>query len=183
MRLKSTHIPYISNKIVIDMANSSLVDIKFPIEELKQSIERILKEDLDKERALDERVYELLDEQEEEIEFMQVDRKNMFWLIKKKLAPEFSVILNNEDRHNNLAHLILQDFFENDFINFNVSENRIKNMIFASIEDYLKNYAKIEVEVEEKINNYKRKLVRGSSEYELVFEKLYAEELRKKGLL
>lgn len=93
------------------------------------------------------------------------------------------MILNNEDRHSNLAHLILKDFIDNDFIQFSVSENRIKNLIFNSIENYLKSYGLIEDEVSEKISHYKRKLIPGSEEYELVFDKLYQEELRKRGML
>lgn len=183
MRIKSPHIPYISNKIVLDIAHSNFVEIKDTLENLNAKVKEILEYDLAKEKKLDEKVKEILEEQEEEMHFMQVDRKNMFWLVKKKLAPEFEVIFNSEDRHNQLAHLILQEFVNEDLINFSVSENRVKNLIFAAIEDYLKSYEHIEDAVFEKIANYKRKLVPGSEEYELVFEKLYQEELKKKGML
>ena len=59
-------------------------------------------------------------------------------------------------------------------------------IIFLSvnvIEEYLKSYEKIEDEVIEKIEGYKRKLIPGTEEYELVFEKLYEEELRKQDML
>ncbi|EAI9712579.1 DUF507 family protein, partial [Campylobacter coli] len=158
------------------------VEIKDNIEKLNPCIKQILEDDLMNERKLDERVKELLEQQEDEMELMQVDRKNMFWLVKKKLAPEFGVILNSEDRHNHLAHRILEELIENDYINFVVSENRVKNLIFSSIDDYLKIYEKLEDEVYEKISNYKTKPIPGSEEYELIFEKLYQEELRKKGM-
>ena len=132
MRIKQAHIPYIANKIVLDMVNSSFVELKDNSDNLLSKSKEILEKDLFKERSLDERVKELLEEQEDEMEFMQVDRKNMFWLVKKRLAPEFDVILNNEDRHNDLAHKILSAFVDNDFINFDVSENRIKNLIVFS---------------------------------------------------
>ncbi|TQR60788.1 DUF507 family protein [Campylobacter troglodytis] len=187
MRIKSSHIPYITNKIVLDLANSSFVDIKDTLDLLNQTAKTVLESDTAKEKRLDERVKEILEEQEEEMHFMQVDRKNMFWLIKKKLAPEFEVIFNSEDRHNQLAHLILQELIENDLINFTVSENRVKNLIFSAIEEYLKSYEKIEDLVFEKIGkmqeNRSKKLVVGSEEYELIFERLYQEELKKRGML
>ncbi len=187
MRIKSPHIPYISNKIVLDIANASFIDIKDTLESLNAKAKEILENDVAKERKLDEKVKEILEEQEEEMHFMQVDRKNMFWLVKKKLAPEFEVIFNSEDRHNQLAHLILQAFVNEDLINFNVSENRVKNLIFSAIEDYLKSYAKIEDLVFEKMDkmqeNRTKKLVPGSEEYELIFDRLYQEELKKKGML
>lgn len=182
MRIRLPHIPYITNKIVLDIANSSFIEIKDQLEKLNVSIKEILEFDLNQEKKLDEKVKELLEEQEDEMELMQVDRKNMFWLVKKKLASEFNVILNTEDRHNDLAHKILTELVEKDLINFIVSENRVKNLIFSSIESYLKIYESLEDEVYEKISNYKTKPIPGSEEYELIFEKLYQEELRKKGM-
>lgn len=182
MRIRLPHIPYITNKIVLDIANSSFIEIKDQLEKLNVSIKQILEFDLNQEKKLDEKVKELLEEQEDEMELMQVDRKNMFWLVKKKLASEFNVILNTEDRHNDLAHKILMELVEKDLINFIVSENRVKNLIFSSIESYLKIYESLEDEVYEKISNYKTKPIPGSEEYELIFEKLYQEELRKKGM-
>ncbi|WP_281526869.1 DUF507 family protein, partial [Campylobacter avium] len=64
-----------------------------------------------------------------------------------------------------------------------ISENRIKNLIFSSIENYLRTYESLEDEVYEKISHYKRKLVPGSEEFEIVFDKLYQEELKKRGML
>ncbi|MBK2000746.1 DUF507 family protein [Campylobacter sp. LH-2024] len=182
MRIKLPHIPYITNKIVLDLANSSFVEIKSSMEELNPCVAKILENDVLNERRLDERTKELLEEQEDEMELMQVDRKNMFWLVKKKLAPKFDVILNLEDRHNRLSHRILEELIEHDYINFIVSENRVKNLIFSSIDNYLKIYENLEDEVYEKISNYKTKPIPGSEEYELIFEKLYQEELRKKGM-
>ncbi|QWU80709.1 DUF507 family protein [Campylobacter novaezeelandiae] len=182
MRIKLPHIPYIANKITLDIMHCSFIEVKDQLEKINLCIKNVLENDVLNERRLDERVKKILEEQEEEIEFMQIDRKNMFWLIKKRLANEFRVILNSEDRHNNLAHEILSELIDNDYINFLVSENRVKNLIFSSIEGYLKIYEEIEDEVYEKISNYKTKPIPGSEEYELIFEKLYQEELRKKGM-
>ncbi|MDO4674441.1 DUF507 family protein [Campylobacter sp.] len=182
MRIKSPHVPYITNKIVLDIANASFVEIKDQLEKLRDCVKEILEQDLANEKRLDERAKELLEKQEDEMELMQVDRKSMFWLVKRKLAGEYGVIFDKEDRHNHLAHQILGKLVEEDCINFIVSENRVKNLIFSSIEAYLKIYEGIEDAVYDKISNYKSKPVPGSEEYELIFEKLYQEELRKKGM-
>ena len=51
------------------------------------------------------------------------------------------------------------------------------------MEKYLASFESVEEIVAEKITHYKRKLMPGTTEYDLVFERLYEEELRKKGLL
>lgn len=183
MRIKMPHIPYITNKIILDIANSSFIEFKEHTDLIREQVKNLLEKDALNEKRLEERVKEILQDQEEEMQVMQVDRKNMFWLVKKKLAHEFDVIINTEDRHNHLAHKILECLVDNDFVQFSVSENRVKNLIFSSIEAYLKSYENIEDEVYEKISNYKTKPIPGSQEYELIFEKLYQEELRKKGML
>ena len=56
-------------------------------------------------------------------------------------------------------------------------------MIFKAINGYSKIYNEIEEIVQERIANYKRKILFGSEEYDLIFSKLYQEELQKKGFL
>lgn len=117
------------------------------------------------------------------MESMQVDRKNMFWLVKKKLAKEYGVILTYEDRFSNVVHLVLEGAWKKGLIDYTVSENRIKNIIYGSIEEYLKTYEILQDVVIDKIEGYKRKLIPGTEEYDIVFERLYEDELRKRGML
>jgi hypothetical protein len=183
MKIRLPHAPYIANKIAIDLLNSGFVTLKKGVEPVVKIAENFTVEDIEKEMALEERVAEILDDNEDDMEFMQVDRRNMFWLIKKKLAKEYKVILSYEDRYSDLSHKILDKLWKDGFIEYSVSENRVKNVIYTAMEKYFSSFEDVEETVANKINNYKRKLVPGSPEYDLVFERLYEEELRKKGLL
>ncbi len=183
MKIGKPHAPYIANKIAIDLLNSSFITMSFGVESVAEAAKELIEEDISKEIALEERVYEIMEENADEMEFMQVDQRNMFWLIKKKLAAEYGVILSYEDRYSDLSHKILDALIQNDLIEFNVSENMVKNIIFGSIESYLEKFEDIEDRVMEKIKNYKRKLIPGSEEYDIVFEKLYQEELKKIGMM
>ncbi len=182
MKIRTPHAPYMANKIAIDLLNCGYVTLKSGLEPVVKVSQDLLVEDIEKEAALEQRVNELLDENEDDIEFMQVDRRNMFWLIKKKLASEFGVTLSYEDRFSDLSHRILERIWKDGLVEYNVSENKIKNVIYTAIEEYLQSFEDIEDTVIEKISHYKRKLIPGSEEYELIFEKLYEEELRKKGM-
>jgi competence/damage-inducible domain protein len=183
MRIKLPHSPYIAYKIAIDLLKSGFVTLNSGVEPVAAAANEIISADLQKEKALEERVNEVLAQNEDEMETMQIDRKSMFWLVKKKLAKEFGVILEYEDRFSNVAHCILQATWKKGLIDYSVSENRIKNIIYGSIESYLKIYETLQDEVIEKMEGYKRKLIPGTEEYELVFERLYEDELRKRGML
>lgn len=183
MRIKLPHSPYIAHKIAIDLLKSGFVTLSSGVESVAAVANDIITADLQKEKALEERVNEVLNQNEDEMETMQIDRKNMFWLVKKKLAKDFGVILEYEDRFSNVAHQILETAWKRGLIDYNVSENRIKNIIYGSIENYLKIYEKLQEEVMDKIDGYKRKLIPGTEEYEIVFERLYEDELKKRGML
>jgi len=183
MKIRLPHAPYIARKIAIDLLNSGYVTFTEGVDIVAERAEEILEEDLKKELALEERVNEILEENEDEMEFMRVDRRNMFWLVKKKMAADYGVILSYEDRFNNVAHQILDKLYDDDLINYSVSENVIKNVIYTSIENYIESFERIEDDVIEKIEKMQRKLIPGSDDYNVVFERLYRDELRKKGML
>jgi len=143
----------------------------------------VIEKDVKKERALEERVNELLEEKEEEIEFMRADVRQLFWMIKKRLAPEYGVILNSEERYSNLSHQILDELWEEELIDYTVSENQVRGVILKAIEEYMKSFEEIEDIVLEKISHYKRKLIPGTDEYDLIFQRLYEGELRKRGMM
>ncbi len=183
MRLRVAHAPYVANKIAIDLVRSGFVTLTSGIEPVVRVAQEVLEEELKKEAALDERVKELIEENEEEIEFNLADAKQLFWLIKKRLAPEYGVILNYEDKYNDIAHKILDRLYEEDLINYHVPDNKVKNIIYDAITGYIKSYDEIEDIVLEKMSHYKRKLIPGTEEYELVFKKLFEDELRRRGML
>ena len=171
MKFKLAHAPYIGNKIALDLSTCGFVSILHGLENITKVAQQIIAQDIEEEARIEEKARDLLEENLDEIEFMQ------------KLAEQENFILNFEDRYNNLAHRILNALFEEDCIDSATSETRIVNVIFKAINGYAKIYNSIEDIVQERIANYKRKIIFGSEEYELIFDKLYQEELQKKGFL
>lgn len=182
MRVKMPHVKYIAHKIALDILNSGFVKLTGGLESIAKVANDILVEDLQKERALDERANEIMEKNIDDIDAMAVDKRNMFLLIKKRLADDARFYLNYEDRYSNISHEILESIWKNGLVDYNVSENKVKNIIYLSIENYLKNFGKIEDDVMDKMDTLKRKLIPGTEEYDMVFEKLYEEELKKRGM-
>lgn len=183
MRMKLHHTPYVSRRITRDLISCEFVEVRKEKHSIEVEVERILDADLEKEFALDEKVQQILEAQEEEIEYLNADRRQLFWMTKKRLANDFGVILNNEDRFSDIAHKILDYLWEEDFIHYTCSDNQIKNVIFASLDDFIKGFEKADGEVMSKLKNYKRKLIPGTEDYDLVYHRLYEEELTKRGLI
>lgn len=182
MKIRLPHAPYIAGKISIDLLNSGYATFRNGIEPVKACVQEIFEEDLKKELALEQRVEELLDDNEDEMEFNRIDRRSMFWMIKKKIAKEYDVILSYEDRYNNVAHMMLDKLWQEDLMDYNIEDNKMKSVILKALEEYIEGFEDIEEVVIEKIKHMKRDLFPGSDEYNTVFERLYREELQKKGM-
>lgn len=181
MRLRLPHAPYIASKIALDLVNCEYVDVEGEISTLKKIAQELLEADIKNEMHLEEKVHTILEANEDEIEFMRLDQRQLFRMAKKRVADEMGFLLNWEDRYNDLAHRTMDAMLKEEVIDFSVSENRVKNIIFKAIDGYLKSFEEIEDVVLEKIEHYKRKLIPGTEEYDLVFQRLYEEELVKRG--
>ncbi len=182
MKISLKTIPHISNKIAIDLNRSGVVTMTKGLEAVANEAQKIFEKSVKQEMALEEKVNDMIEANEEEIEFMLADERQLFFMIKKKLAPEFGVILDYDERFSDISHKILDELYEEDLINFDVSENRVKNIIYNSITSFIADTAEIQDAVMDKIRSYKRKFIPGTDEFEILYEKLYKEELLKRGM-
>lgn len=182
MKISLKTVPHISDKIAIDLNRSGVVTMTKGLEAIAQEASKVFEQSVKQEMALEEKVNEMIEENEEEIEFMLADERQLFFMIKKKLAPQYDVILDYEERFSDISHKILDELYEEDLIHFDVSENRIKNIIYNSITSFIADTSEIQDAVMDKIRSYKRKFIPGTDEFEILYEKLYKEELLKRGL-
>ncbi|MDA7817220.1 DUF507 family protein [Sulfurimonas sp.] len=182
MKISLKTIPHISSKIAIDLNNSGVVTMTKGLEAISHEAEKVLIENVKQELALEEKVSDICDDNEEEIEFNLVDERQLFFMIKKKLAPEFGIILNYEERYSDIAHKILDELYEEDLIHFEVTENRIKNIIYTAITSFIAEASELDDAVMDKIRTYKKRYIPGTDEFDILYEKLYHEELTKRGM-
>ena len=84
MKIKLHHVDFVSRKLTRDLVNCPFLEIRKPKESIAEQISLILRQDIENEMALDERVSELLEAQESDIEFYQADYKQLFWMAKKE---------------------------------------------------------------------------------------------------
>jgi hypothetical protein len=183
MKIKPTESSFIANKIAIDLANSGFVSIKKDINAIAKVANDVISKDIKLEMALESKVKNMLEENIDEIYDRNADEKQLFWLIKKRVADEYGVILEIEDRFSNIAHQILDDIWNFDLMDYDVAELKVRNVIVKSIMDYTKGHNDIEKIVSERMSKYRRKVVSGSEEYEILKNKLFEDELRKRGMM
>lgn len=183
MKVTLSQVPHIASRVAVELARSGLVTMTRGMDPIIAEAQKVLEDGVKKEAALEARVKEIVSENEDQIDFYQADDRQLFFMIKKKLAPEYGVILSYEDRFSDMAHKILNAIYEEDLINYEVSESRLKNVIYDAITSFIADSSEIEQAVNEKMRSFQKQLVPGTDEYELRYEKLYREELNRRGLV
>lgn len=183
MKLNSTNIEFISNKVAIDLNKSQAITMTSGLDVIKAVVQNILEENSKIEAQIDELAYNIIEENLDEIDFYQANEKELFWMIKRKIAQEQNFALNFDDRYSTISFNILKKLYNEDLINYHTSDNFVKNVIYTAIREYLNNYNQIEKSVIEKIDQQHPQVVHGSDEYQILFEKYYMQELLKWGYL
>lgn len=183
MRLKFSHIQYIADKIALDLGNAKFVEILTNKGDIIKVATKYLEENIAKELAIEEKARNFMDENIDETDTLGIDTRQIFRMVKKRFADESDFILAWEERYNALSHKIMDELIDTSIINFKVSEMMVKNVIFKSINAYARGYKEIENGIIERIKNYKKKLIEDSEEYNLMFSKMFEEELRKQGFI
>ncbi len=183
MRLKPNQSRLVAGKIAIDLIKAPFVRLLKGKDEVVDAADKIILDNLKKEKELDAKVAEILDEHYDEIETQRADDRQLFFMIKKRLAPEFDIIMNYDDRYSDLSHKILDELYEEYLIEYEVNDNQVKNVIFNAFREYAKAYDEIDDIVYDKISRMEKEILPGSSEYELIYEKLFKEELNRRGML
>lgn len=179
MRLKLQHAPFIATQITLKLSQTNFAQIKSNLENITKIVTNIIQNDMKIEMNIENQARNILEENQDEIEFEQIDEKLLFGKIKKQIAKENNFILDRKERYSNLAHDILDELIEESCIECSVNENIVKNIIAKAFDDYEELQEVVYSKTIDKMKNYKRKLIPGSDEYEIIFSRMYEEELSK----
>ena len=93
MKVTLAHVPRIANRIAIELNKSGLVTMTKGLEPIAHEAEKIFVESVKKEHELEERVNDMLDENEDDIEEQLADERQLFFMIKNSIptpAAKFS---------------------------------------------------------------------------------------------
>jgi len=183
MRLKPNQSEFVARKIAVDLINAPFVKLLKGKDDVVAAAKEIILDNLKKERELDGKVQEILEENYEDIEMQRADERQLFFMIKKRLAPEFGIIMNYDDRYSDISHKILDELYEEYLIEYEVNDNQVKNVIFNSFKEFAKSYEEIDDVVYNKIRSLEKEVMPGSEEYEILYERYFQEELTRRGLI
>ncbi len=86
----------------------------------------------------------------------------------------------SREKVNHLSHIIVQGLGELSGITLEEPPNTVRLEIVRSFQEALQLEEAIEATVKRTLNSYSRKIVEGSREWDVMYQKLYDEELDKR---
>lgn len=81
-----------------------------------------------------------------------------------------------------LSHQITDVLVSSDDVDFVEDRDTIRQQVVLILTETLRNEEKAELEVRKRITSQKKEILEGSEEWDLLFRKYYAEELRRMGI-
>jgi hypothetical protein len=81
-----------------------------------------------------------------------------------------------------LSHLITDLLVASDDVEFVEDRDTIRQKVLQILQDLLKEEEAVDTEVRKKISSQKKEVLEGSEEWDLLYRKYYAEEMRRMGI-
>jgi hypothetical protein len=82
-----------------------------------------------------------------------------------------------------LSHVITDLLVAGDDVEFVEDRDTIRQKVLAILQDLLKEEEALDAEVRKKISSQKKEILEGSEEWDVLYRKYYAEEMRRMGIV
>jgi hypothetical protein len=82
-----------------------------------------------------------------------------------------------------LSHVLIDALVADDQVEFVEDRDTIRKKAFQVLQDLLKEEEAVDTEVRRKISSQKKEILEGTEEWDLLYRKYYAEEMRRMGVV
>lgn len=81
-----------------------------------------------------------------------------------------------------LSHVIINQLVSSDDVDFIEDRDTIRQEVMEILQSLLRDEEKVDTEVRRKITSQKKEIPEGSSEWDILYRKYYAEEMKRMGV-
>ncbi len=182
MKLPAKLVERIANKVSEDLIESHYVEPENP-QEFRQKVLDIIMEAIKEEKELEENAQKLVESHMHLIESEDIRYRTAVLKVKEKLAEERNIHLDPEERMNQIAHKIKKYIETDPSIEIFEHPNKIRKKIFEILKQIVREEKEIDKEVRRRIKSYSKKILEGTPEWRILYNRIYEDALKKRGLL
>ncbi|RMA97594.1 DUF507 family protein [Hydrogenothermus marinus] len=181
MKLPAKLVERVSDNIIDELIENHIIEPENP-EEFKGKVKEIIVHAIEEEKEIEQEAERLVEEnlhivQSEELRYSTAVKK-----VKEKLAEERNIHLDPEERMNQVAHRIKKLIETDDTVEIFEHPNKIRKRIFEKLKQLVREERDIDREVRRRIKSYSKKILEGTPEWKILYNRIYQDELIKRGL-
>jgi len=182
MRLPERLVEAVAESIVQKLGKEEgILELEDPLT-FKKKIISVFKVAEREEKELEERAKSVLRENIDILERENIDYRTAFLAVKRKLAEEMNINVNRRERLNQIINRIMDLIMQDETVEIYEDPPVIRKKIREIVLGALKIEEEIERAVRQRIKKYSRDILEGSPEWQIMWRRIYEDELKKRGL-
>ncbi|WP_457635524.1 DUF507 family protein [Persephonella sp.] len=182
MKIPARLVERIVNNIVKDLTEKHYIEAENE-EEFKKAVFEIINKAIEEEKEIEEEAEKLVEQHMHLIESEDIRYRTAVMKVKEKLAEERNIHLDPEERMNQIAHKIKKYIETENSIEIFEHPNKIRRKIFEILKQLVKEEKEIDREVRQRIKSYSKKILEGTPEWRILYNRIYEDALKRRGLL
>ncbi len=182
MKIPARLVERIVNNIVKELTEKHYIEAENE-EEFKKAVFEIINNAIQEEKEIEEEAEKLVEQHMHLIESEDIRYRTAVMKVKEKLAEERNIHLDPEERMNQIAHKIKKYIETDSSIEIFEHPNKIRRKIFEILKQLVKEEKEIDREVRQRIKSYSRKILEGTPEWRILYNRIYEDALKRRGLL
>ena len=192
MALPKDYVAYLANEVALRLAKSGKVVIH-DRPAVAERIQKVVLEDFAQEERLNQEVRDYLEKYSTQIRRDAISYQEMYKLVKKELMKKYRIVSSgrpepdgaklSRDKLIELSHRIIKDLAAmKPQIELVEEKNEVRLEVIRQFQALLREELQMDQGVRKKIQSQRREIAEGSAEWDILFRKYYADEMRKLGV-
>ena len=192
MALPKDYVAYLANEVALRLAKSGKVVIHDRTA-VAERIQKVVLEDFAQEERLNQEVRDYLEKYSAQIRRDAISYQEMYKLVKKELMKKYRIVSAgrpdpdgaklSRDKLIELSHRIIKDLAAmKPQIELVEEKNEVRLEVIRQFQALLREERQMDQGVRKKIQSQRREIAEGSAEWDILFRKYYADEMRKLGV-
>lgn len=182
MKLPAKLVDRVIDSLVNELLERHIVEPDNP-ENFKENIRQIINTAIEEDKQLEEEAEKLVSKHLHLIENEDIRYKTAVMKVKEKLAQEKNIHLEPEERLNQVANKIKKYIETDPEVEIFEHPNYIRRVVLEKLKSIIREEREIDKEVRQRIRSYSKKIVEGTSEWKILYNRIYEDALKRRGLL
>ena len=182
MKIPARLVERIVNNIEKELIEKHYIEVENE-EEFRNKLFEIINNAIQEEKEIEEEAERLVEQHMHLIEEEDIRYRTAVLKVKEKLAEERNIHLDPEERMNQIAHRIKKYIETDDSIEIFEHPNKIRRKVFDMLKQLVKEEKEIDREVRQRIKSYSKKIIEGTPEWRILYNRIYEDALKRRGLL